>query len=144
MSNIDRHKIDTGIYSALNVAAVRSFLGNPVRVYVTTPREAQYPWCKMTPFPAPPVTRRKPGGGAAPVYILRHVVEFRCVENIQSTVNVAAAIAAIAVIMDAAPDNVTVVGGTVIESIRRAESLGDDPETNGVFASIEYELQVDA
>ncbi len=143
MSAIDRHKIATGIYSALDVTAVRALIGNPVRLYVTTPREAAYPWCRMTFMPAPPVTRYKPGGGAAPKYVIRHVVEFWCVENVQSTVNVSAAIAAIAVIMDKAPANITVSGGTVTESIRRMESAGNDPETNGVFAAIEYELQLD-
>lgn len=144
MSDIDRHAIDTAIVTALAAnAAVKAALGDPPRIYNITPRHARYPWCIITIFPAPPVARYKPGGGNPPKYVLRHVVEFRCIENDQSTGDAAAAVKAIAVVMDAAPDNLTVTGGTVVESIRGPESEGNDPKNNGVFAAVEFELHVD-
>lgn len=147
MSDIDRQAIDVAIITALAAsAAVKAALGTPPRIYKITPRQAVYPWCMITVFPAPPVARYKPGGGNPPKYVLRHVVEFRCIENVQSTGNVTAAVKAIAVVMDAAPDNLTLAGvatGIVVESIRGPESEGNDPENNGVFAAVEYELQVD-
>ena len=107
MPSVDLHDVNLKIVADLQSQAdIKAIIGDPVRVYIHTPREAKYPWCRMENLAGGMLTGSRNGAGP-PDWIYEHVMQFSIFENTADLTNVAEAMRLISDRMEAAPDNIT-------------------------------------
>lgn len=112
---VNRHAIMTGIQTALEAdATVQGVFGSTARIYRRVPRTAAtFPWCRISSFPVTPLTKVMTGSGQ--VAARRVGIQVNCFDNETSDQRVSNGLKAIADILDFAPTNVTVTGGSIFQ-----------------------------
>lgn len=138
---VDRFNFDKGLMTLLDAdATLAALIGDPPRIYDRTPRDAAFPWVRKDNIPSPPLFGTMQGPGVNWVRTIGCQFSVFGLQNSLETVT--DVMAALATVLDAVPQNITVTGGNVMLSLPRSE-WADYDEHGTAMGVLEYTFSLE-